>query len=255
MVFGATRIAMTGTALAAGLVLLAPGPVAAADFNPDPANQAPLASPANPERGAFSIWSWGWQDGASEKSPDRMTGLALTFPDGDRAGSGRGFGAGTPRAFGLLGEDVGLSLGAAVMPRSYAPASDVASAFSADGADQAGVGGRVSLHEFSFGGALIGTRRNPLVRLGPQTDFAGGHDIDVSYSFASGSVSVSHTTNADLMGLNEPGGAAMALSGRYLLGHNLDMTALFAVENTGPGDPIAAALEGYALRAGFRLSF
>lgn len=255
MAFGATRIAVIGAAFTAGLALLAPGPAAAADFKPDPAGQKPLASGAAIEPGTFSIWSWGWQDEASEKSPERMTGLTLTFPDGDHAGSGRGFGVGSPRAFGVLGEDVGLSVGAAVMPRSYAPVPDLASAFDGEGGGQAGVGGRVSLHDFSFGGAMISTRRNPFVTIGPQNEFVGGHDIDVSYSFNSGSVSLSHTTNADLLGLNQPGGSAMALSGRYLLGRNLDMTALFAVEDAGPGDPIAAALEGFALRAGFRLSF
>ena len=254
MTFGAARIAVTGAAFAAGLALLAPGSAAAADFKLDRANHRPLASGAAMEPGSFSIWSWGWQDDAPDRSPERMTGLTLTFPDGDRPGSGRGFGVGTPRAFGLLGEDVSVSVGAAVMPRSYAPVPDLASVFEPNGG-QAGVGGRVSLHDFSFGGAVIGTRRNPLVSLGPQNDFLGGHDIDVSYSFDAGSVSLSHTTNADLLGLNRPGGTAMAVSGRYLLGRNLDMTALFAVEDSGPGDPIAAALEGFALRAGFRLSF
>ncbi len=252
MVRGATHLAVLGAVILTGLLLLLllllPRSAAAGDFRPQPAGGDPLM--LGSETGESGLWlrSWGPAERSSDAPAPRLSGLKLTFPEGEDSAAGVGLGA--PRAFSVMGEDVGVSVGAGVSPRSHPPAPDLASAF-----DQAGVGGRVSLRHFSLGGAYIGSRQDPALRFGPPGSFVGGHDFDLSYSFASGSVSLSHTEGVDLLGLNDPGGQSVALSGHYLVGHNLDMTGLFALEGADGDDPIQEALAGFALRAGLRLSF
>lgn len=249
---GATQFTLPGPAFLTGLLLLLPGLAVAGDFRPEPGQSGSLI--LGPEQGEGGLWlrSWGPAGRASSETTPlpRLSGLSLSFPEGGDAETGAGIGLGTPRAFGVMGEDVGVSLGAGVSPMAYRPVPELSSAF-----DQAGIAGRVSVDRLSFGGAYIGSRRDPAAGFGPPGDFAGGHDIDVSYFFDSGSVSLSHTEGVDLLGLNEPAGQSVAVTGRYLLGHNLDMMALFALDGTDGNDPVQAALEGFALRAGFRLSF
>lgn len=247
MVRGATFFAVLATAFLTGLLLLLPRSAAADEFRLGSAGERLLIGPGTGEDGLW-LRSWGPADHPAQDRTPRLSGLSLTDPKAN--GDGAGFGLGTPRAFDLLGADVGVSVGAGVSPRNHRPAPELSSAF-----DQAGFGGRVSLDEFSLGGAFIGSRPGPALRFGPPGNFAGGHDIDLSYAFDSGSVSLSHTQGADVLGLSEPGGEQVALTGRYLLGHNLDMTALFALEGAGDRDPAETALDGFALRAGFRLSF
>ena len=55
MPFGATRIAVIGAALTAGLALFMAGPAAAADFRPDPGSEKPLASGSTIKPGTFSM--------------------------------------------------------------------------------------------------------------------------------------------------------------------------------------------------------
>lgn len=249
MVRGFAYLAVLGAVILTGLLLLLPRSAAAGDFRPDPAaGKRLLLGPELGESGV-SVRAWGPAGQPVQASPPRLSGLTLTFPDGNGSETGAGIGLGAPRAFGVMGEDVGLSVGAGVSPRSHAPAPDLASAF-----DQAGVAGRVMFSRFSLGGAYIGSRQNAAQGFGPPV-FVGGHDFDLSYSFDSGSVSLAHTEGADLLGLNQPGGRSVALTGHYLLGHNMDMTALFALEGSDGDDPIQAALAGFALRAGLRLSF
>lgn len=249
MVRGFAYFAVLGAVFLTGLLLLLPGSAAAGDFRPEPGGKQLLLGPEMAESG-ISLRSWGPAGQPAEASPPRLSGLTLTFPDGNGGETGAGIALGAPRAFGVMGEDVGLSVAAGVSPRSHAPAPDLASAF-----DQAGVAGRVMFSRFSLGGAYIGSRQNAAQTFGPPPAFVGGHDFDLSYSFDSGSVSLAHTEGADLLGLNQPGGRSVALTGHYLLGHNMDMTALFALEGSDGDDPIQAALAGFALRAGLRLSF
>lgn len=247
---GATHFTLPGAAFLTGLLLLLPGLAAAGDFRPEPGQSGSLM--LGPEQGesGLSLRSWGPAGHLSETPPPRLSGLSLTFPEGDGAETGAGIGLGAPQAFGVMGEKVGVSLGAGVSPMAHRPVPELSSAF-----DQGGVAGRLSVDRLSFGGAYIESRRDAALGFGPPGDFAGGHDIDVSYFFDSGSVSLSHSEGMDLMGLNEPAGQSVAVTGRYRLGNNLDMTALFAVDGTEGFDPVQAALEGFALRAGLRLSF
>lgn len=250
MARSATYLAVVGAGFLTGLLLLLPRSAAAGDFRAGAAENGALMLGPERSESALLLRSWAPDGHSSESSPPRLSGLSLTFPERGSAESGAGVGLEAPRAFGVMGEDVGVSVGAGVSPRASGLVPQLSSAF-----DQAGIAGRVSLHHLSLGGAFIGSRPNPALAFGPPGDFAGGHDVDVSYSFDSGSVSLSHTQGADLLGLNEIGGQSVAVTGRYLLGHNMDMTALFALEGEHNDDPIQAALAGFALRAGLRLSF
>jgi hypothetical protein len=206
-----------------------------------------LPRPADDSKALFD-WSWANPDASGQFTP-RLSGLALTWPGGagdDALGSGAGLGV--PRAFGFFGEDVGFSLGAGVARPGDAALLGPGSA------DQAGVGGRVKIRSVSLGGAFIETRETGA--WGEARRMSGGHDIDLSYSFSAGSVSLSHSSGPDMLRpFADQDHDTVALSGRYLVGPGLDMTAALALGGTGANDPVQSAFDGYALTAGLRLSF
>ena len=257
--------------LAALPVIFAAVPAAAADLG---GSSQPLAdrgglllSPATDE--SPQLFDWARSDPAVsggdaivtlDHFTPRLSGLALTLPDpaeggrraGLRAGTS-GSGAGLDLHPGLLaGQDVSVTIGTGYSSQR-GPSLGSADAMTFD---TAGIGGRVRISRVSLGSAVFGTRASRF-GAGPGVNgTAGAFDLDVSYSFDSGSLSLQHFIG---MGEERPGPGRdrdiVALSGRYLLGHSLDMTAWVGRGGAGEPQAVQSDFDGWAMLTGLRLSF
>ncbi len=179
----------------------------------------------------------------------------LLRPGGTEDGAGEG-GRGIVRSYErpleVFGEGLGLSLSAGFAARRFGPG--VGSAMSVT----FGVSGRLGIAGFSLGAALSETRLSGR-DTGPMFE-AAGHDLDLSYTFGSGDLRLTHFHGIGLDVLGRPADdpfERLSLSGRYAIGPGLDMTALlvYSDHHTGDVSEDSSKPYGWVLLAGFRLSF
>jgi hypothetical protein len=177
--------------------------------------------------------------------------LRLRGTAGGAGDGGRGIALSYAQPLGGPAESLALSLSAGFASRNTG--LGVASAMS----DTLGVSGRIGVAGFSLGGAVSGTRLS-----GRDTGLvseAGGYDLDLSYSFGSGALSLSHFRGIGVNAFGRPADdpfETVSLTGRYAIDPGLDMTALLAYSDRGDDDPEAVfGNDGWALLTGFRLSF
>ena len=255
-------------ALAAVLVSL---PAAAADLG---RSIEPLTDPrgllSEPPEASGRAFNWSHAAQAPEGNgtftldhfTPRLSGLALTLPDpGDgthRAGlSGGGSAAGAGLDFhpgSLAGQDISVTIGSG-FASERAPSLGAADAVTLN---TAGAGARIRISRVSLGSAVFGTRAARFSAAPGVAATAGGYDLDLSYSFDAGSLSLQHSAG---MGGHGAGFGQLrqrdidALSGRYLLGPSLDMTGWVGHGGAGDSQPLQSDFEGWAMLTGLRLSF
>lgn len=258
--------------LASLAVMLTALPAAAAELS---RSAEPLTDPSGllsspPLEASGPVFNWSHATAAPggngtftlDHFTPRMSGLALTLPDpGDgthRAGlrggsSAAGAGLDIHRGF-LAGQDISVTIGSG-FASERAPSLDAADAMTLD---TAGAGARVRISRVSLGSAVFGTRATRFSARPGAAETSGGYDLDLSYSFDTGSLSLQHSAG---MGGQGSGFGQVhqrdmdALAGRYLLGPSLDMTAWVGHGGTGDSQPLQPDFEGWAMLTGLRLSF
>lgn len=225
-----------------------------------------LTPPA--ERPAATLFDWSWTEPGNSKDAavtlshftPRLSGLALSLPDGQGglgpsgsgdSGSGVGFDykAGT-----ISGNDVAVTVGAGFASRS-APSLGFTEPLRYD---TAGLGGRVRISRVSLGSALLGTRASRLTAGPGSSGISGGYDLDLSYSFQAGTLSLQRSVGAseEVLGQRpDRGHDTVALSGRYLAGPSLDMTAWVGFSGANDRGAVQSEFDGWALVTGLHLSF
>ena len=118
---------------------------------------------------------------------------------------------------------------------------------------------RLALARLSLGGAVRrAADRNLAAALLPGRD-GFGYDLDVSYSFESGSLTLSRFYGSEdnflLRSGSEPH-ERLSLSGRYLVGPGFNLTAALAFSGaTKPSSASDQTQDGWALLTGLRLLF
>lgn len=194
----------------------------------------------------------------------RLSGLALTLPDpsggtrrpGLRAGTSAS-GAGLDfRPGSLRGQDILVTIGTGFSSEK-APALRSGDAMTFD---TAGMGARVRIARVSLGSAVFGTKA---IRFGAGPGLAGnsgGFDFDLSYSFDAGSLSLQHFIGLGQERVGQGPGQThdrdvVAVSGRYLLGPSVDMTAWVGHGGAGEPQAVQSDFDGWAMLTGLRLSF
>ena len=245
----------------------------AAAANLDRSNE-PLTDPrgllSEPSAGASGqAFNWSRAAGAPDGEAftldhftPRMSGLALTLPEpGDgshraglrggssAAGAGVDFHPGS-----IAGQAISVTIGSG-FASERAPSLGAADAVTLN---TAGAGARIRISRVSLGSAVFGTRAARFSAGPGAAEAAGGYDLDFSYSFDAGSLSLQHS--AGMGGQGEGFGQLRqrdvdALSGRYLLGPSLDMTGWIGHGGAGDSQPLQADFEGWAMLTGLRLSF
>lgn len=190
----------------------------------------------------------------SELSPSSMHPTAFAPEDAEREGSmwlDFSGGAEAPQGVGVsLGAGVTADHGAAGSFASAADANRSTTTFAA----------RLGFQHFSFGGGV----RSAAVSTGPAALLSQseplGYDLDLSYAFDQGSVTVSRFFGRDDEFLLRPGDRPrerLSLSGKYLVGRGLDFTAALAYSNdtVASGTANQPGNDGWAMLTGVKLNF
>jgi hypothetical protein len=196
--------------------------------------------------------------GATQLGP---TGLGVVHPGlGDTllgtGEAGRGIALGYDHPLDHLAQGMDLSLSAGFASQWSGPG--VGGGAAPVSSDSFGLGGRIGVSGISLGGALAeawvsgeGT--------GPGPAASGGYDLDLTYSFDSGVLSLTrfYGTGRDALGQpTEDPFETLAFWGRYTVGSGLDMMALLAYSDRSEDDPDGPTDgDDWALLTGFRLSF
>jgi hypothetical protein len=215
------------------------------------------------------------EDVARQFTADADLPVFRFTPRSPRLASDAGSGGNPPAAFGPSGrpseggiwldfsqgperpDGLNFTLGAGVLSVP-ARAGDFLAA--AEGRrDTTTVSARLALARLSLGGAVRrAADRDLAAALLPGRD-GSGYDLDVSYSFDSGSLTLSRFYGSEdnflLRAGSEPH-ERLSLSGRYLVGPGFNLTAAFAF--SGAAKPSAASdqtQDGWALLTGLRLLF
>jgi hypothetical protein len=125
--------------------------------------------------------------------------------------------------------------------------------------DTTTVSARLALARLSLGGAMRrAADRDVAAALLPGRN-GFGYDFDLSYSFDSGSVTLSRFYGPEdnfLLGAGPEPRERLSLSGRYLVGPGFDLTAALAFSaDTKPRDGSEEQQDGWAMLTGLRLLF
>ena len=218
-----------------------------------------MLRPSDPPAAAFFDWSWTGpgKDGADDAPfvlrhfTPRDSGTALGF-DGRTGGSAAGAGL-DYRAGRIAGQDIAFTIGAGVASRDTATSGFSESPAGGSG----GLSGRVRISRVSLGSAVAGTLASRAAGEAPGK-IAGGYDLDLSYSFDAGSLSLQRSAGSGdriVAPWPDRGHETTAVSGRYLAGPGLDMTAWLGFSGADRPGAVQSEFNGWALLTGLRLSF
>jgi hypothetical protein len=230
---------------------------------------------AAPSEGSARIFDWSWLDDGKAAKTDsfravsgpsdspitlshftpRLTGLSLTLPGAPGPSLGdKGSGGGLDYRPGSIGgQDIAVTVGGGFTSRQ-----GVSLDFSEPLTyDTAGLGGRVRISRVSLGSAVFNTRASRLAN-GAPGDVGSGYDLDLSYSFEEGSVSLQRFVGVGQETFEhapDRDHQSVAVTGHYLVGPSLDMTAWLGYGNATSNGSLQSEFDGWALLTGFHLSF